>query len=164
VCPETIMDDYWKSAFATWGDSMVALVYDEIHIIFEAWRSDYPKIPSLRAFFTSAGVLALTATAHLVLSHSLPASSLSPALLSRFRISPPPPLLYCMCVCVGGGGHERVGRVVKSYVLGVKSFPVCSDPERPSGPNLVSPKPLRSQRIGPKSFWMPSVAQGTYAR
>jgi superfamily II DNA helicase RecQ len=56
----------WQQVFANWDDSMVALCYDEVHMIFEEWRKSYPLIPSLRAWFTMAGVLALTATAYVV--------------------------------------------------------------------------------------------------
>ena len=72
VCPETIIamvnSAEWQKVFANWDDSMVALCYDEVHMIFEVWRKSYPLIPSLRAWFTTAGVLALTATAYVVQS------------------------------------------------------------------------------------------------
>jgi hypothetical protein len=80
VCPETIMamvkSVEWQEVFANWDDSMVALCYDEVHMIFEVWRSSYPQIPSLRAWFTRAGVMALTATAYVVPSLPLSYTSL----------------------------------------------------------------------------------------
>ena len=66
VCPETIMQEEYVEMFKEWGDTLAVIVLDEVHMIFEEWRSDYKKVPSLRAWFAQAAFLALTATAYVV--------------------------------------------------------------------------------------------------